>query len=121
MAGSEVSCTHTYLVVLYFHQTSWLLCRLIGSGESGFDLLQGCNKSEWRPSQSNVGFQGDQLNVIFFFYSLALEGFICFLHFSRKSYETKCNEMFTFCVACDIKITPTKFFSKHLDLNFFES
>jgi len=57
---------HTYVVLFYFEQTAWFLCRLIGSGESAFYLWQGCNKSEWRPSQSNVGFQGDRLNVIFF-------------------------------------------------------
>ena len=94
------------MVVFYFEQTASLLCRLIGSGEPGFDLLQGCNKSEWRTSQSNVGFLGDRLNVTFFFYSLALEGFICFLHFSRKSYETKRSEMFPFWVVFDTKITP---------------
>ena len=97
---------HTYVVVFYFEQTSSLLCRLIGLGEPGFDLLHGCNKTEWRPIQSNVGFLGDRLNVTFFFHSLALEGFICFLHFSRKSYETKCNEIFTFCVVFDVKGTP---------------
>ena len=110
-----------YVVTCCFEQTTSLLFRLIESGEPELDLLRGCNISECRPRQSNVGFLGDRLNVALFFYSLTLEGFTCFHIFSWKSNESKCNEMFTLWVVYDANITSIRCFSKHLDLKFFGS
>lgn len=89
-------CRVMYVVMCYFEQTTSLLCRLIGSGERRFDSLQGCNKSEWRLSQSNVGFLGDSLDVtfhIFLLFPYACWLHLCFLLSNRKCYGSKYNEL----------------------------